>query len=83
MNNWKSTSVIKNINVLKRCFSSSNTSKMRLVQFAEGGHSRVGVEVKKDGDIIDLHAMHPAIATNMKTFLEGGASNLSVAQKYV
>jgi len=54
---------------------------MRLVQFAEGGHSRVGVEVKKDGDIIDLHAMHPAIATNMKTFLEGGASNLSVAQK--
>jgi len=54
---------------------------MRLVQFTDGSHSRVGIEVKKDGDIIDLHAVNSSIASNMKKFLEGGATSLSIAQR--
>lgn len=56
---------------------------MRLVQFLKNNMQRVGVEIKQNGDIIDLTKFCPAIANDMVTFLKSGEEGLNAAKKAV
>ena len=58
-------------------------SKMRLVQFEEGGRTRVGVELSNGGDVVDITAADESIPTDMRSFLEGGDSVLEAAKRLV
>ena len=54
---------------------------MRLVQFTDGKHSRVGVELGNGGDVVDLSAANPIIPTDMRKFLDGGQTMLQAAKQ--
>lgn len=59
----------------------SAAKKMRLVQFEEGGNTRIGVELKENGDVIDLCKENSSIPRDMRSFIEGGSDVLSAAKK--
>ena len=56
---------------------------MRILQFVEGGKQRVGVELKQDGDIVDISAFDPSIPSNMRSFLEDKDRCIEIAKRYV
>jgi hypothetical protein len=43
---------------------------MRFVQFEDSGNRRVGVELKENGDIVDLCKGNAAIPYDMRSFIE-------------
>ena len=58
-------------------------AKLRLVQFTAGGEHRVGVELKNQGDVVDITAVDPCIPKDMRSFLEGWENNLSAAERLI
>lgn len=56
---------------------------MRLVQFQDAGNRRIGVELKENGDIVDLCKANPNIPNDMRSFIEGGNAMLSAAKRYL
>ena len=56
---------------------------MRLLQFVADGTKSVGVEVEKDGAIIDLCKFDSSVPNNMREFLEGGTKMMDIAKRYV
>ena len=55
---------------------------MRLVQFIEDGRSSVGIEVEKDGGIVDICKFDSSVPNNMREFLERGPKMLDIAKRY-
>ena len=55
---------------------------MRLVQFVVDGQKSVGVEVERDGGIIDLCKYDSSVPNNMKAFLEQGSKMIDIAKRY-
>jgi len=53
---------------------------MRFVQFEDSGNRRVGVELKENGDIVDLCKGNAAIPYDMRSFIEGGSAMLAAAK---
>ena len=56
---------------------------MRFVQFEESGNRRVGVELKENGDIVDLCKENAAIPNDMRSFIEGGNAMLAAAKGWL
>ena len=56
---------------------------MRLVQFVADGKNSVGVEVEKDGGIVDLCKFDSSVPNNMREFLQLGSKMADIAKKYV
>ncbi|XP_041368478.1 fumarylacetoacetate hydrolase domain-containing protein 2-like isoform X2 [Gigantopelta aegis] len=56
---------------------------MRFVQFLLNGSSRLGVELKEGGDIVDLNAGNKSLPGDMKTFIEQGQQSLQAAKSIV
>lgn len=54
---------------------------MRLLQFVAEGKNSLGVEVTKDGAIVDLCKFDSSLPNNMREFLEGGDKFLSIAKR--
>eukprot|EP00795_Rhopilema_esculentum_P012017 gene12017-2602_t len=54
---------------------------MRLVQFVAEGKKSVGVEVEKDGAIVDLCKFDESVPNNMREFLEQGTRTLEIAKR--
>nr|XP_033806251.1 fumarylacetoacetate hydrolase domain-containing protein 2-like isoform X2 [Geotrypetes seraphini] len=61
----------------------SAKARMRLVQFQiQGtGESRIGLEDKDGGNVIDLNAFDPSLPRQMRQFLEEGDAALSIARR--
>lgn len=55
---------------------------MRLVQFTADGKKGVGVEVDKDGAIVNLCKFESSVPNNMREFLEGGSKMIDIAKRY-
>ena len=51
------------------------------MQFVAEGKNSVGVEVAKDGAIVDLCKFDSSVPNNMREFLEGGEKFSSIAKR--
>ena len=58
----------------------NSVRKMRFVQFEDSGNRRVGVELKENGDIVDLCKGNAAIPKDMRSFIQGGNAMLAAAK---
>lgn len=56
---------------------------MRLIQFIADGKRSVGVEVEKDGAVVDVCKFDSTVPDNMREFLEGGPKMLDIAKRYI
>lgn len=72
----------RSLRSLKSCFQHSLIKRnMRLVQFVADGKNSVGVEVEKDGGIVDLCKFDSSVPNNMREFLQLGSKMADIAKK--
>ena len=74
-------STLSDTKIRTKFLVNKNQIKMRLVQFIKNSIQRVGVEIKQNGDIIDLSKINQSITKDMVTFLKSGEEGVNLAKK--